>query len=104
MKQDMTTENNTMSLHDALPISPRTVEVTKKYLKALRQAVGLQIEPETAEVEWIYAQTLDPYGDYPDLPDEYDQVGSEYIARYSGSDVCIYFGDLPEATRTKLWE
>jgi hypothetical protein len=42
-----------------------TVEVSR-YLKALRQAVGRQIDPETAEVDWIYAQTLDPYGDDPD--------------------------------------
>jgi hypothetical protein len=49
----------------------RTVEVTMKYLDALRKAVGLQIDPEAAEVEWIYAQTLDPYGDDPDLPEEY---------------------------------
>ena len=47
-----------------------TVEVTVEYLRALRRAVGLQIDPETAEVESIYAQTLDPYGDEPDLPEE----------------------------------
>jgi hypothetical protein len=58
-----------------------TVEVTVKYLRALRKTVGLQIDPETAEVEWIYAQTLDPYGDYPDLPEECQCVGREYFAR-----------------------
>jgi hypothetical protein len=81
-----------------------TVEITKKYLHVLRKVVGLHIDPETAEVEWIYAQTLDPYGDEPDLPEEYDQVGREYFARSPGSDVWINFGDLPEATRMKLWE
>jgi hypothetical protein len=54
-----------------------TVEVTARYLKALRQAVGRQIDPETAEVDWIYAQILDPYGDDPDLPEEYQQLGRE---------------------------
>jgi hypothetical protein len=29
----------------------RTVEVTVKYLDALRKAVGLHIDPETAKVE-----------------------------------------------------
>jgi hypothetical protein len=48
-----------------------------RYLNALRQAVGLHIDPETAEVDCIYAQTLDPYGDFPNLPEEYQQVGRE---------------------------
>jgi hypothetical protein len=64
-----------------------TVEVTVRYLKALRQAVGRQIDPETAEVDWIYAQTLDPYGDHPDLPEEYQQLGREYFARSPGANV-----------------
>jgi hypothetical protein len=81
-----------------------TVEVTKEYLTALRKAVGLQIDPEAADADWIYAQTLDPYCDNPDLPEEYQQVGRAYFARSPGSDVWINFGDLPEATRTKLWE
>jgi hypothetical protein len=37
--------------------------------------VGLKINPKTAEVEWRYARTLDPYGVYPDLPEECQQVG-----------------------------
>jgi hypothetical protein len=74
-----------------------TVEVTVRYLKALRQAVGLHIDPETAEVDCIYAQTLDLYGDLPNLPEEYQQVGREYFARSPGSDVWISFCDLPEA-------
>jgi hypothetical protein len=43
--------------------------------------------PETAEVEWIYVHTLDPYGVYPELPEECQQVGPEYFARSPGSDV-----------------
>ena len=74
-----------------------------EYLDALRKAVGLQIDPETAEVEWTYAQTLDPYGDDPNLPEEYQQVGREYFARSPGSDVWVWFGDLPKATRDALW-
>jgi hypothetical protein len=34
---------------------------------ATRKQVGLQIDPEIAEVTWIYTQTLDPYGVYPEL-------------------------------------
>jgi hypothetical protein len=79
-----------------------TVNVTVKYLDALRQAIGLHINPETAEVWWTYAQTLDPYGDLPNLPEEHWQVGREYFARSPGSHVWIWFGDLPEATRDAL--
>jgi hypothetical protein len=81
-----------------------TVEVTVKYLNALRKAVGLQIDPETAEVEWVYALTLDPYGDGSDLPEEYRQVGRECFARSPGSDLWVWFGDLPDAARDALWD
>jgi hypothetical protein len=81
-----------------------TVEVTVKYLRALRKAVGLQIDPQTAQVKWTYEQTLDPYGDYPHLPEECQQVGREYFARSPGSDLWISFGDLPKATRDALWQ
>jgi hypothetical protein len=100
----MTNETKTMTDLPQTSKDVPTVKVTMKYLNALRQAVGLYIDPETAEVEWFYAHTLDPYGDVPDLPDEYQQVGREYFARSPGSDVWINLDDLPEATRTKLWE
>jgi hypothetical protein len=87
----------------ATPQNVRTVEVTAEYLDALRKAVGLQIDPDTAEVEWTYAQTLDPYGDDLNLPEEYQQVGREYFARSPKSDVWVWFGDLPDATRGALW-
>jgi hypothetical protein len=53
----------------------QTVQVAVEYLNKLRKAVGLQIDSETAVVEWTYAQTLDPYGDDPNLPEEFQQVG-----------------------------
>jgi hypothetical protein len=59
----MTDENTTMTNKKDLSQTARdvpTVEVTVKYLDASRKAVGLQIDPESAEVEWTYAQTLDP--------------------------------------------
>ena len=52
---------------------------------AIRKEAGRKIDPETAEVEWTYAQTLDPYGIYPELPEEWQQVGREYFARSPGS-------------------
>jgi hypothetical protein len=77
--------------------------VVKRWL-AIRKEAGLKIDPETAEVMWQYELTLDPYGVYPDLPEEYQQVGREYFARSPGSDVWVWFGDLPDAIRGALWE
>src|SRR5262249_38080334 len=33
---------------------------------AIRKEAGLKIDPQTAEVDWGYALTLDPYGVYPE--------------------------------------
>ena len=60
------------------------------------------IDPSTAEVTWMYAQVLDPYGVYPNVPEEYDCVGRSYFARRPGSNIWVEFGDLPETTRTRL--
>jgi len=68
----------------------------------LRKEEGRRIDPETAEVLWSYAQTLDPYGVY-DLPEELQQVGREYFARSPGSDIWVHFDDLPDDTREPLW-
>jgi hypothetical protein len=73
-------------------------QMTKEQWLALRKEAALKIDPETAEVEWTcYVQTLDPYG-------VESQVGREYFARSPGSDIWVWFGDLPDATRDALWE
>jgi len=79
-------------------------EMTVEQWLAIRKEAGLKIDPETAEVEWTYAQTLDPYGVDPDLPEECQQVERVYFARSPGSDVWVCFYDLPEATRDALWK
>ena len=81
-----------------------TEEMAVEHWLAIRKEAGLKIDPETAEVDWTYAQTLDPYGVDPDLPEEYRQVGREYFARSPGSDIWVWFGDLPKETREALWE
>jgi hypothetical protein len=75
---------------------------TEEWL-AIRREAALQIDPETAEVEWCYAQTPDPYGITPDLTEDCRQVGREYFACAPGSDVWVWFGDLPTETRNALW-
>jgi hypothetical protein len=71
---------------------------------AIRKQEGLKIDPNTAEVHWHYAQTLDPYGIYPDLPEECQQIGRAYFARSPGSDIWVHFYHLPKKTRDALWE
>jgi hypothetical protein len=71
---------------------------------AIRKEAGQQIDPETAEVEWWYAQVLDPYGVRPEIPEEGRQIGRAYFARSPGSDVWVWFDDLPDAVREALWE
>jgi hypothetical protein len=79
-------------------------QMSRERWLAIRKEVGLQIDAETAEVCWTYAQILDPYGVEPELPEEFWQVGRAYFARSPGSDVWVWFGDLPDATRDALWE
>ena len=67
-----------------------------------RKREALLIDPATAEVDWCYGQTGDPYGIIPDLPEELQQVGREYFARRPGSDIWVNFGDLPDDVREKL--
>ena len=79
-------------------------QMTVKQWLAIRKEAGPKIDPETAEVTWIYVWELDPYGVHPDLPEEYKQANRESFARSPGSDVWVAFGDLPAATRDALWK
>jgi hypothetical protein len=74
---------------------------TKAWLDK-RKREALLIDPATAEVDWSFGQTLDPYGMIPDLPEKLQQVGREYFARRPGSDIWVHFGDLPDDVRRKL--
>ena len=79
-------------------------ELTIEQWLQVRKEEGRKIDPDIAEVTWIYAQTLDPYGVYPDLPEECQQVGRGYFARSPGSDIWVSFYDLPDETERRLWE
>jgi hypothetical protein len=81
---------------------PRTVEVTKEYLNALRRAVGRHIDPETAEVDWTMSYIVDPYDDDLNLPEELQCTGRAYFARCPGTNVWICFDHLPDGTVDKL--
>jgi hypothetical protein len=79
----------------------REEENIKRWL-AIRKEAALKIEPKTAEVRWDYTNTLDPYGDRPDLPEENKHIGKVYLARSPGSDVWVCFDDLPHKVRDAL--
>jgi hypothetical protein len=81
----------------------RMTDEEREAFLAERKEAGLKIDPATAEVDWSYEQTLDPYGIDPDLPEELQQVGRQYFARTPGSDIWVSFYDLPDETRQMLW-
>jgi hypothetical protein len=73
-------------------------------LDSRRQAAGLLIDPETAEIYWRHALVIGPYGDLDDVPEEAQCIGRVYFARRPNSDddwICFY--DLPDQTRDALW-
>jgi hypothetical protein len=53
------------------------------------------LDPSTAEIDWNYAQTLDPYGDGLPLLPQQEQVGRAYLVRPPDSDIWVNVGDLP---------
>jgi hypothetical protein len=83
---------------------PSSVQVEKDYLNALRKAVGQLIDPETADVDWWYVETEDPYDDHKDLPVHLSCVGRARFARAPETDVWIESADLPKATYKRLRE
>jgi hypothetical protein len=77
-------------------------KMTLEQWLAIRREAALQIDPETAEVMWKHTNVVDPYGVYPDCPEEC--IGRVYFARPSGSDVWVCFDDLSDATVKALRE
>jgi hypothetical protein len=78
-------------------------EMTVEEWLAIRREAALQIDPETAQVMWTYADVSNPYGIYPRCP-EMECIGRVWFARPSGSDVWVCFYDLPDATVKALME
>lgn len=79
-------------------------EIEKEKWLAIRRKAGRKIDPETAEVTWIFAYDFDPYGVDPELPEELRVVSRNYFARAPGSDIWVCFNDLPIATAHALWK
>ena len=75
----------------------------KKWLAA-RKAAGRRINPDKAEIIWLYCQELDPYGVYPDLPPEYHCIGRSGFARNPNSEIWVSFMDIPQRIVDKLYQ
>jgi hypothetical protein len=75
-----------------------------KEFRSIRKEAGQHIDPATAEVDWEYVDLTDPYGINPDLPKECQHVGRMYFACSPGTNIWVWFGDLPEATAKALRE
>ena len=52
------------ALFPDIPVKKKTAseKAEDEQWLAIRREAGLKIDPETAEVDWTYGQTLDPYG------------------------------------------
>ena len=96
-------QNAADSAREPLKTNATEDQLTVEQWLQVRKEAGLRIDPETAEVHWEYAQTLDPYSICPDLLEECRQVGREFFARSLGSDIWVWFGDLPDETYKRLW-
>jgi hypothetical protein len=71
---------------------------------AVHKEAALKIDPETAEVFCGRGFICDPYGFHPNLPEELRQSAKLYFASAPGTDIWVYFDDLPEKTKSALWK
>ena len=79
-------------------------ELTLDQWLQVRKEEGRKIDPDTAKVMCDRVYGGDPYDVYPDLPEEYQTIGRAYFARAPGSDIWVWFGDLPDETVKRLRE
>jgi hypothetical protein len=76
----------------------------EQYL-ALVRAAAVKINPATAQVFCEKGWVLDPYRIFKHGDDWEDCYGAHnHFARSPGSDVWVWFGDLPDDTRKALRE
>ena len=68
----------------------------------MRREEAKHVDPETAETNWWYGQTLDPYGVISAMPEHLSQVGRECFARRPCSDIWVHFGDLTPTCATSF--
>src|SRR5262245_13112433 len=81
----------------------RTMIEDKEFL-ADRQAAGVRIDPNSADIEvtFRWAEVLDPYG-VQDLTPEENCVGRSYFVCSPDGGGWVSFYDLPDQIRDELW-
>jgi hypothetical protein len=79
------------------PLHPDTI----KWLQAVVDEAE-KIDPATAEMIFDFTDCMNPYGIAHDEEDS-GWVGRTEFARNPGSEIWVWFGDLPEAVRDALW-
>jgi hypothetical protein len=67
-------------------------DLTRRQWLAIRKVAGGHIDPDTAEVTWVFGDALHYVSGCTGLPER------QYYARSPGSNEWIWFHDLPEAT------
>jgi hypothetical protein len=75
----------------------KSPEMTVEEWLAIRKAASQNIDPNTAEIYWDWAEVLDPYG-VLELAEENHCLERSYFARDPESDIWVSFYDLPQAT------
>jgi hypothetical protein len=91
------------AMREALETAKSGGQIKEEWL-AIRKKAGRKINPETAEIMFEYGYALDPYGIGSRFSQAYQQLQRNYFARSPGSDIWVFFYDLPTATRHALWE
>ena len=79
-------------------------ELTLEQWLQIRKEEGRKIDPDIAEVSRRSVYVVDPYEVYPNLSEECQCIGRLNFARSSGSDIWVWFGDLPDETVRRLRE
>jgi hypothetical protein len=104
----MDPKNNNTETAEAVPEAVETAKLggqSREEWLAIRKKAGRKINPETAEIMYKHGYALDPYeiglrGSSPVC----QQLQRNYFARSPGSDIWVFFYDLPTATRHALWK
>jgi len=92
--------STSMKLYMPMPIIDGTP--VKQWLLS-RERAALDIDPATAEIAWSTEQLFDPYGIYPEVPASIRHYWfRECFVRSPGSNVWVWFEELPKATQEAL--
>jgi hypothetical protein len=70
----------------------------------IRKEAASNIDPATARTTWTFADVLDPYGVEPRVPKGLSCIGRTCFARAPGSEIWVWYGDLPDEVRRRLIE